>query len=206
MAGQTLVSRNVGVCRIELILGNIVEQEVDAIVNAANTKLAGGGGVDGAIHRAAGKALLDACLSLPADEKGRRCPTGEVRVTEAGRLPARWVVHAVGPFYSARYADKAERQLRQVHDNILLAAVEKTCRSVALPAISTGAYRFPLERAAVVALVTVADFLKQHAKPEQVRFVLFKQSHFDVFANALNDILGFAPSRESRSGISSDES
>src|ERR1700689_3362190 len=90
--------------RIELVLGNIVEQAVDAIVNAANTKLAGGGGVDGAIHRAAGLALKEECLLLPADERGQRCPTAEVRVTGAGTLPARWVIHAVGPFYNERYA------------------------------------------------------------------------------------------------------
>src|SRR5262249_23175745 len=125
--------------RIELVLGNIVEQEVDAIVNAANTKLAGGGGVDGAIHRAAGPTLKQECLSLPADESGRRCRTGEVRVTGAGDLPARWVIHAVGPFYSERYAEKARRQLREVHQRALEAAAAKGCRSVALPAISTGA-------------------------------------------------------------------
>src|ERR1700735_41906 len=93
--------------RIELVLGDVVEQTVDAIVNAANTKLTGGGGVDGAVHRAAGPTLLEECLQLPADEQGRRCLTGEVRVTGGGMLPARWVIHAVGPFYNDRYADKA---------------------------------------------------------------------------------------------------
>jgi O-acetyl-ADP-ribose deacetylase (regulator of RNase III) len=173
-------------CRIELVLGNIIEQQADAIVNAANTKLSGGGGVDGAIHRAAGKALLAACQRFPADKQGRRCPTGEVRVTEAGQLPARFVIHAVGPFYNARYAEKAERQLRQVHENILAAAVQQKCRTVALPAISTGAYRFPIKDAAAIALQTVAAFLKQNGKPELVRFVLFKQAQFDVFRDALD--------------------
>src|SRR5256885_1392446 len=88
--------------RLELVLGNIIEQTVDAIVNAANTKLTGGGGVDGALHRAAGPTLKEECLRLPADERGRRCPTGEVRVTGAGALPARRVIHAVGPFYKER--------------------------------------------------------------------------------------------------------
>src|SRR5580765_4720042 len=92
--------------RIELVLGNIVEQAVDALVNAANTKLTGGGGVDGAIHRAAGPSLKSDCLLFAADESGRRCPTGEVRVTKAGELAAHWVIHAVGPFFSDRYADK----------------------------------------------------------------------------------------------------
>src|SRR5437870_4524040 len=125
--------------RIELTLGNIVEQAVDAIVNAANSTLAGGGGVDGAIHRAAGPGLLEECLRLPEDEQGRRCPTGEVRVTGAGKLSARWVIHAVGPVYSERAPEKAHQQLRQVHLRALDAAVEKSCVSVAFPAISTGA-------------------------------------------------------------------
>src|SRR5262250_2849485 len=97
--------------QIELVLGNIVEQVVDAVVNAANTKLAGGGGVDGAIHRAAGPSLKEECFLLPADKDGRRCPTGEVQVTTAGKLSARWVIHAVGPFYNERYAEKSRRQL-----------------------------------------------------------------------------------------------
>jgi O-acetyl-ADP-ribose deacetylase (regulator of RNase III) len=185
MADQPIVSRVVSGCRIELVLGNIVDQQVDAIVNAANTKLSGGGGVDGAIHRAAGKTLIEACQRFPADDQGRRCPTGEVRVTEAGKLPVGWILHAVGPFFNARYLDKAERQLRQVHENILQAALDKKCRTIALPAISTGAYRFPINRAATIALETVASFLKQNGKPERVRFVLFKQSQFDIFAQAM---------------------
>lgn len=125
--------------RIELVLGNIVEQTVDAIVNAANTKLAGGGGVDGAIHRAAGPKLKEECLVFPEGEDGRRCPTGEVRVTSAGKLSAKWVIHAVGPYYNEHYADKAHQQLRRVHQLALEAATDKGCRSIAFPAISTGA-------------------------------------------------------------------
>src|SRR5688572_26420613 len=117
-----------GAGRIELVLGNIIEQAVDAIVNAANTKLAGGGGVDGAVHRAAGRKLKEECLALPADQDGRRCPTGEVRVTGAGDLPAKYVIHAVGPFYNARYAGKACQQLRLVHERALSAAADRGCR------------------------------------------------------------------------------
>jgi O-acetyl-ADP-ribose deacetylase (regulator of RNase III) len=188
MSDAAIVSRSIGDCRIELVLGNIVQQQADAIVNAANTKLSGGGGVDGAIHRAAGKILKEACQRCPADEQGRRCPTGEVRVTEAGRLRAKVVLHAVGPFYNARYADKADRQLRQLHENILRAALEHECNSVALPAISTGAYRFPIQRAAAVALQAVTEFLKQQHKPEVVRFVLFKQAHRKAFQQALDQV------------------
>jgi O-acetyl-ADP-ribose deacetylase (regulator of RNase III) len=169
------------------VLGNIVEQRVDAIVNAANTKLSGGG-VDGAVHRAAGKALKEACAQIPADEQGRRCPTGEVRITEAGKLYASCIIHAVGPFYDARSVEKAERQLRQVHENILVAAASKKCRSLALPAISTGAYRFPIPRAAALALETVAEHLKRNREPACVRFVLFKQAHFDAFQDALDHL------------------
>lgn len=186
MKDSSLITQPIGDCRIELVLGNIVEQETDALVNAANTKLSGGGGGDGAIHRAAGKSLKEACQRFPADEEGRRCPTGEVRVTEAGRLRAKVVLHAVGPFYNARYEDKVDRQLGLVHENILRAALEHECGSVALPAISTGAYRFPIARAAAIALRTVVEFLEQNGKPKVVRFVLFKQAHFEVFRQTLS--------------------
>jgi O-acetyl-ADP-ribose deacetylase (regulator of RNase III) len=181
MEKETLVSRPVGHGRIELVLGNIVEQEADAIVNAANTKLSGGGGVDGAIHRAAGKALKEECARFPADERGRRCPTGQVRVTGAGNLPAKYLIHAVGPFYNERYAAKGEQQLREVFENLLAAAVKRRCRSVAVPAISTGAYRFPIKKAAAIALQTVADFLAKKKSLQLVRFVLYKRPQFQAF-------------------------
>jgi O-acetyl-ADP-ribose deacetylase (regulator of RNase III) len=174
--------------RIELLLGNIVEQAVDAIVNAANTKLTGGGGVDGAIHRAAGPTLKEECLRLPADERGRRCLTGEVRITGAGNLPARWVIHAVGPFYNERYAEKARDFLRQVHQNALDAARAKGCRSVAFPAISTGAYRFPLAEAASIALGAAEQHLRKPQPVQLVRFVLFKPAHLEVFRVALQKL------------------
>jgi O-acetyl-ADP-ribose deacetylase (regulator of RNase III) len=173
---------------IELVLGNIVEQTVDAIVNAANTKLAGGGGVDGAIHRAAGPTLLAECLKLPEDENGRRCPTGEVRVTRAGNLPARFVIHAVGPFYNERYADKARQQLRQVHELALQSAAGKGCQSVAFPAISTGAYRFPLAEAAPIALSAATEHLREPTSVKLVRFVLFRPAQLSVFREALRAI------------------
>jgi O-acetyl-ADP-ribose deacetylase len=176
--------------RIELVLGNIVEQAVDAIVNAANTKLSGGGGVDGAIHRAAGPRLTEECLLLPADERGHRCPTGEVRVTGAGNLTARWVIHAFGPFYNERYADKARQQLRQVHQRALESAAAKGCRSVAFPAISTGAYRFPLTEAAPIALEAAEEQLRQQQSLELVRFVLFKPAQLEVFRAALQALAG----------------
>jgi O-acetyl-ADP-ribose deacetylase (regulator of RNase III) len=174
----------------ELVRGNIVEQEVDVIVNAANTRLLGGGGVDGAIHRAAGPALLEACKQLPVDDKGRRCPTGETRTTSAGLLRAQWVVHAVGPFFNERYAEKADRQLRDVHRRALAAALERGCRSIAFPAISTGAYRFPIDRAAPIALGAAAEVLAGTSSLELVRFVLYRASDLAVFEAALRALQG----------------
>lgn len=170
---------------IQLVRGNIVAEDVDAIVNAANTKLAGGGGVDGAIHRAAGPSLLEACRRFPADENGRRCATGDVRVTVAGNLTAKWIIHAVGPFYNARYAEKAHEQLRAVHRRALEEAADRSCRSIAFPAISTGAYRFPIDAAATIALGEAANWLASPSTIRLIRFVLFSDRLFQVFAEAM---------------------
>jgi O-acetyl-ADP-ribose deacetylase (regulator of RNase III) len=178
----------VGGARIELLTGNIVDQHVDAIVNAANTKLLGGGGVDGAIHRAAGPALLEACRALPADADGRRCPTGESRTTSAGALDARWVIHAVGPFFNERYGAKADRQLCDVHLHALRAAASLGCRSIAFPAISTGAYRFPVDRAAPIVLRAAMDVLATPTSLELVRFVLYTPRLLAAFEAALDGL------------------
>ena len=178
----------VGTARIELVQGNIVDQEVDAIVNAANTKLKGGGGVDGAIHRAAGPDLLTACREFPANEKDQRCQTGEVRTTPGFNLPANYCIHAVGPWYNEKYAEKNSAQLRSVHQLALEAAVERNCESVAFPAISTGAYRFPIRAAAEIALTTARDFLQQPGCLQLVRFVLYKQNALTVFSEVLGEL------------------
>ena len=171
---------------VELELGDIVDQDTDAIVNAANSRLAGGGGVDGAIHRAAGPELAELCRRIPADEKGYRCPTGDVRTTAAGRLKAKIVIHAVGPFYNEREAEKASVLLRQVHQFALDASIQHDCASVAFPAISTGAYRFPVTQAANIAIDSVCHFLQHKEGISLVRFVLFQQEQYDVFADALD--------------------
>lgn len=176
--------------RIELIHGNIVVQHVDAIVNAANTTMLGGGGVDGAIHRAAGSSLMDECAALPVDDEGKRCTTADVRVTGAGDLPARWIVHAVGPNYNERYADKGREQLRLVHQRALEAAVARGCRSIAFPAISTGAYRFPVIEAARIALTAAAEHLSRSQSLEVIRFVLFTHNDLAVFQTALAELAG----------------
>lgn len=173
--------------KVELTLGSIIDQQVDAIVNAANTKLAGGGGVDGAIHRAAGSVLKELCLALPANERGQRCETGDVRTTAAGKLRAKYIIHAVGPFYNSKYDEKSRELLRQVHVRAMEAAIASSCHSVAFPAISTGAYRFPIDSAAAVSVDAVCTFLDSHAGLSLVRFVLFKQPHFDSFSKALTE-------------------
>jgi O-acetyl-ADP-ribose deacetylase (regulator of RNase III) len=168
----------IGSSVLELVQGNIVEQEVDAIVNAANAALSGGGGVDGAIHRTAGPELLAECRTLG------RCPTGEAKITKGYRLPARWVIHAVGPVYSTGQQGESDL-LAGAYRNSLRHASEVGAKSVAFPAISTGAYRYPIDEAAEVSLRTVIDYLQEHPEIERVRFVLWHKADFDAFERAL---------------------
>ena len=174
-----------GNVRIETVRGDLVEQTIDAVVNAANTALAGGGGVDGAIHEAAGPELAAACRAFRADARGVRCPTGEVRVTPAFGVSARCILHAVGPVWDSRQPAPCDELLRLVHVRALQAAVEHGCRSIAFPALSTGAFRFPVTRAAAVAVDAVADFLAGDDRIELVRFVLFSDGDLRVFQNAV---------------------
>jgi len=131
---------------------------------------------------------MDECFGFPVDEEGKRCTTADVRVTGAGNLLARWVIHAVGPYYNERYADKAREQLRLVHQRALEAAVAKGCRSIAFPAISTGAYRFPIKEAAKIALTASAEHLSKPQSVEVVRFVLFTAKDLEVFQTALAEL------------------
>ena len=169
-----------GSSRIELAQGDITQQQVDVIVNAANSQLAGGGGVDGAIHRAAGPSLMAETRAKFADG----CPTGSAVATSAGRLLAKFVFHAVGPIWRGGVAGESEL-LASAYRRCLELAVENSCRSIAFPAISTGVYGYPMDLAAERSLSAVREFLLVQQQPEVVRFVLFDGGSFGAFARAL---------------------
>jgi O-acetyl-ADP-ribose deacetylase (regulator of RNase III) len=167
---------------IEVVEGDITEQNVDAIVNAANTSLLGGGGVDGAIHRAAGPELLEECRTL------RGCPTGDAKVTEGYRLPARWIIHTVGPVW--RDGEHREDELlASCYRRSLELAVQTGIRTVAFPAISTGAYGFPLPRATRIAIREVRAFLEKNPALEKVFFVCFDRHTSDIYQRVLAERL-----------------
>jgi O-acetyl-ADP-ribose deacetylase (regulator of RNase III) len=169
---------------LELHRGDITLQEVDAIVNAANSRLAGGGGVDGAIHRRGGPDIM-----AETDEKyPDGCPTGSAVISGAGNLPAEYVIHAVGPVWGGGQRGEAGL-LAGAYRRCLELAVEHDCRSIAFPALSTGAYGYPMDQAARVALRTAIEFLKQHGQPELVRFVLFDAGAYGAFAAALEELV-----------------
>jgi O-acetyl-ADP-ribose deacetylase (regulator of RNase III) len=164
--------------------GDITKMAVDAIVNAANERMLGGGGVDGAIHAAAGPELLEACRRVPEVRPGVRCPTGEARCTPAFRLPARWVVHTVGPVW--RGGDRGERELlASCYASSLQVAVELGARSIAFPAISCGVYRFPLQQAAQIAVAEVFSFVRDDPRLDEVALVAFDAQLAEVLDAAL---------------------
>jgi O-acetyl-ADP-ribose deacetylase (regulator of RNase III) len=167
--------------RIDLVQGDITQQEVDAVVNAANSSLLGGGGVDGAIHRRGGPEILAECRALRSSHYGRGLPTGQAVATTAGRLPARWVIHTVGPVYS-RSEDRSEL-LASCYRESLRVAAELGAGTVAFPAVSAGIYGWPVEDAARIAVGTVRA---TECSVEEVRFVLFTADVHDAFARALD--------------------
>ncbi len=166
-----------------LTLGDITEQQVDAIVNAANSSLMGGGGVDGAVHRRGGHAILEACRELRRTRYPDGLPTGEAAATPAGDLPATWVIHTVGPVYSA--AEDRSALLASCYAESLRIADAMGAASVAFPAISTGAYGYPLDKAAVIAVKTVAT---TRTRVKEVRFVMFSEAARAAFAEALRSV------------------
>jgi O-acetyl-ADP-ribose deacetylase len=164
--------------RIEIVRGDITTLEMDAIVNAANSTLLGGGGVDGAIHRAAGPELIAECRTLGG------CQPGEAKLTRGYRLPARFVIHTVGPFWTG--GNHGEPQtLASCYRNSLQLAVENGIKTIAFPAISCGAYRYPIRQAAEVALKTTKDFLSANDKIDKVFFVLWSEEIYDAYRDLL---------------------
>ncbi|MCS7090565.1 MAG: O-acetyl-ADP-ribose deacetylase [Verrucomicrobiota bacterium] len=169
------------VARLELVQGDITQQEVDAIVNAANETLLGGGGVDGAIHRAAGPQLLEECRLLGG------CPTGQAKITRGYRLPARYVIHAVGPIWQGGQQEEDER-LASCYRHALRLAVQHGCQTVAFPAISTGAYRFPMDRAARIALREILGFLASEPTLKKVRVVFLTPEALKTYREVLETL------------------
>ncbi len=169
--------------RVETVQGDITRLAVDAVVNAANASLLGGGGVDGAIHRAAGPALLEACRALG----GAR--TGEVKATPGFALPARWVLHAVGPVWRGGGAGE-DQALASCYREAMRLAAERGARSVAFPAISTGAYGFPLERATRIAVTEVKAALERRPAVERAVFCCFAASDLEVYHRVAKELLG----------------
>ena len=168
-AGNTVLS---------LVKGDITLEQTDAIVNAANSRLAGGGGVDGAIHRAGGPTITEECRKIGG------CPTGSAVITSGGNLKARYIIHAVGPVYHDGKRGE-DRLLAGAYKTSLELAVSQKLKSIAFPAISTGIYGYPIEQAAHVALTTVLDFVKTNKGLSLVRFVLFSDSDLKVYENTL---------------------
>jgi len=174
------VERLIGKTRLVLKIGDMTKEEVDAIVNAANSTLLGGGGVDGAIHRAGGQAILEECRKIRASQGG--CPPGQAVATTAGRLSARYVIHTVGPVWRGGNQQEDET-LESCYRNSLALADQLECRSVAFPSISTGAYGFPVTRAAQIAIETIKEQVPKH-RLEEVRMVLFSQVDYDTYKQA----------------------
>jgi O-acetyl-ADP-ribose deacetylase len=169
--------------RLVVVEGDITKQQVDAIVNAANTTLLGGGGVDGAIHRAAGPELLAECRTLGG------CPTGQAKITKGYKLPAKWVIHTVGPVWHGGQHNEDEL-LASCYRNSFALAEKHGIRTLAFPSISTGAYGFPMDRAARIAVRETKTFLDNHSSVEKVLLVCFGRSAYQVHAVALKEFIG----------------
>ena len=171
---------------LSLVMGDITEEETDAIVNAANSRLAGGGGVDGAIHRAGGPRIMEECRAIGM------CPTGSAVVTSGGNLKAAYVIHTVGPVYRGGNRNE-EELLASAYKSSLEVAAEKGVKSIAFPSISTGVYGYPIRAAAAVALKTVIEFVEARKGIDLVRFVLFSESDLTVYKETLSGMLDSPP-------------
>jgi len=173
------LTKHIGASTLTLLRGDITDQETDAIVNAANSSLMGGGGVDGAIHRAGGARIHEECLAI-RDAQGD-CAPGDAVITSGGNLKARFVIHTVGPVWHGG-AQGEDQVLARAYTNSLTLAAAHNLHTVAFPSISTGAYGFPLERASKIAMEAVAGFLKSDTPIEEVRFVVYSHDDYEVYA------------------------
>src|SRR6266480_2505454 len=181
MGEEFMATRTINGVTLALVRGNIVKVQVDAIVNAANSGLRGGGGVDGAIHRAGGSSIMEECRKIGG------CPTGSAVATTAGRLPAKYVFHAVGPVYSGGKDD--EYLLASAYQSSLNLAEQYQIKSIAFPSLSTGIYGYPLELAAPIALRTIIEHIKKPTCLQQVLMVLFGESAYKVHEQALDKLV-----------------
>jgi O-acetyl-ADP-ribose deacetylase (regulator of RNase III) len=173
--------------RVHIVQGDVTQQDVDAIVNAANSSLMGGGGVDGAIHRLGGPQIVEECKALRQKDWPDGLPTGKAVITSGGRLKARHVIHTVGPVWRGGGLGEPE-ELADCYTNSLMLAKEKRLRSVAFPSISTGAYGYPVGPASRIALKTVKEFVEREAWPPKVIFVLFSSRDLEVYEQAAKEI------------------
>jgi O-acetyl-ADP-ribose deacetylase (regulator of RNase III) len=174
--------------KLSLIIGDITKQKTDVIVNAANSSLLGGGGVDGAIHRAGGRRILEECIKIREKQGG--CETGEAVITTGGNLPAKYVIHTVGPVW--RGGNNRETELlANCYTNSLKLAMENGIKTISFPAISTGVYGYPIEKAALVALKAVIEFVKENDFFDEVVFALYNQRAYDVYEQTLNKLSTF---------------
>jgi O-acetyl-ADP-ribose deacetylase (regulator of RNase III) len=169
--------------KIEIVMGDITTQSVDAIVNAANKRLLGGGGVDGAIHRAAGPELQNECMTLGG------CETGHAKITKGYNLPAKYVIHTVGPVWQGGNFQENEL-LAQCYRNSLQLAVEHNIRTIAFPSISTGIYGFPIEKACPIALSEIMNFLKSNSSIEKVKIICFSDADFKIYKQKFRETGG----------------
>jgi len=180
-----MISITVNKTKLSLTIGDITKQKTDAIVNAANSSLMGGGGVDGAIHRAGGPKILEECMKIREKQDG--CDTGEAVITTGGNLPAKYVIHTVGPIWGGGNRKEPEL-LANCYKNSLKLAIENGIKTISFPSISTGAYGYPIDQASDVALKAVIDFMKKDDSLEEVVFVLFNDMIYKSYENSLKSI------------------
>lgn len=178
----------IGNSTLEIVLNDITEMKTDAIVNAANSSLLGGGGVDGAIHSKGGKTILEECKKIRLSKYPNGLPTGDAVLTSAGNLKAKFIIHTVGPIWKGGMFNEKEF-LKKAYESSLRFASEKGLNSISFPSISTGTYNYPIEEASIVALKTIINFIKENSTKIKIFFVLYSQRTFEIYQNTANKIM-----------------